>query len=344
MNGLTMARSRRTVTAVIVTAIALVAAVILSELFGTVLFAITVAYLLTPVHRRFVERGVDRWWASALAAAVAVIATVAVLAPVAIVLVQRRAALLASLSRIPETLTVTLAGYEATLTLAQVVETAITYLPSIALDATVVLSSLTIKFGLFGVVVFGLLMGHEAARRAILAPVPPAHRPIIAALEERARETIVAILVLQVGTAAGTFLIAVPVFAVLGYDFPFVLGTVAGVLQFLPIIGPILLIAALAAFHLAVGELVAALLVGVLGGLLIGWLPDVLIRPRLARWTAGLPGSLYLTGFIGGLTSLGVVGIVAGPVVVALLVEGIDLLAGEMEHTPDRALGDDAAG
>lgn len=344
MSESNMAISRLNVTAGIVTAIAVVTAVVLSELFGTVLFAITVAYLLTPVHRWFVDRGASRWWASALSATVAVLLSVAVLAPIGIVLFQRRDALIATVERVPDSLSFDLLGYQTTITLTQVVDTAVAYLPSVAIDATVYVSSLTIKFGLFGVIVFGLLIGHEAARRAILAPVPPDHRPIIEALEERARETIVAILVLQVGTAAGTFLIGIPVFAVLGYEFPFVLATIAGILQFLPIIGPILLIVLLAAFHLAVGEVVAALLIGIIGGILIGWLPDVIIRPRLARWSAGLPGSLYLIGFIGGLTSLGMVGIIAGPVVVALLVEGINLLAGEMDHTATPGIADDTPG
>ncbi len=44
-------------------------------------------------------------------------------------------------------------------------------------------------------------------------------------------------------------------------------------------------------------------------------------RPKLARYTTGLPASLYFVGFTGGVLTLGVIGFIAGPVVIALLVE-----------------------
>jgi predicted PurR-regulated permease PerM len=62
----------------------------------------------------------------------------------------------------------------------------------------------------------------------------------------------------------------------------------------------------------------------------VAWLPDVLIRPRLARETADLPGSLYFVGFVGGLLTLGPVGIIAGPLAVALVVEMADHLSEEL--------------
>lgn len=339
-----MTRTRLYVVAAVVVGIAAVTAVVLAELFGTVVFALTVAYLLTPVHGWFVDRGFSRWWASAVATTLASAGTLLVLSPIGILLLRRRGRLIDTLQQVPDRISVEVLGVTATITLEDVVETAVSAIPALALDVSVAVSSLAIKFGLFGVIVFGLLIGRAEARRAMLAPVPPGYRDVVRALELRARETIVAILVLQVGTAAGTFLVAVPLFHLLGYQYPFVLGTIAGFLQFLPIIGPSLLIGALTVFHVAVGELLAALTVLVVGGVLIGWLPDMLIRPRIARWSTGLPGSLYLIGFIGGLTSLGTVGIIAGPVVVALLVEGVELLAAEMDHTGRSAPGEGPTG
>ena len=55
-----------------------------------------------------------------------------------------------------------------------------------------------------------------------------------------------------------------------------------------------------------------------------------MVRPRLARHTADLPGSLYFIGFTGGLLSVGPIGFIAGPLVVALLVEATELLASEV--------------
>jgi predicted PurR-regulated permease PerM len=328
-----MAFRTRTVVAAAVGMLALLSGVVLIELFGTVLFAITVAFVLAPVQERFLARGWDRRRASIATAVLAVGAVLAVLTPLAVVAFERRAEVAAVVGSLPETITLAALGVEFTITRAEVVEAIAAYLPPLVIDLAVFLSAASIKLALFGILVFGLLQGHERAREAILAPVPPTYVRFVEALETRARETLVSILVLQVGTSAGAFLIALPFFWILGYDYVLVLATIAGVLQFLPIIGPIVLVLGVVGVEAMAGDLAAAAIMLVGGGIVLGWLPDVLVRPRLARYTSGLSGSLYFIGFIGGLTSLGMIGIVAGPLVVALLVEGVHQLAAEMPHT-----------
>jgi len=192
---------------------------------------------------------------------------------------------------------------------------------------------LLVKLTLFVLLVFSLLHNQRDIRTAAIAVVPPNYRDIAEALHTRARETLFALYVLQVVTAVGTFLIALPVFFLFGYEEPIILATVAGVLQFIPVAGPSLLIIVLVAGHLLAGDLSSALLIGIVGGGLIAWLPDLLIRPRIASRTADLSGSLYFIGFVGGFLSLGAIGIIVGPLVVALLVESADLLSQEFEAT-----------
>jgi predicted PurR-regulated permease PerM len=129
--------------------------------------------------------------------------------------------------------------------------------------------------------------------------------------------------------AFGTFRVAWGLFAALGYRGAFALAVVAGILQFVPVVGPSIVVGAIAAADFAGGDTVGATLVLVLGLVLVGFLPDAVIRPRLARYTTGMAASLYFVGFTGGVLSLGLVGFIAGPVVVALLLEAANLLATE---------------
>jgi predicted PurR-regulated permease PerM len=71
-------------------------------------------------------------------------------------------------------------------------------------------------------------------------------------------------------------------------------------------------------------------LVAVIGAVLVGFAPDAVIRPRLAKWAADLPTSLYFIGFTGGVLTVGPIGFIAGPLAVALLVEAVALLAEEV--------------
>jgi len=121
--------------------------------------------------------------------------------------------------------------------------------------------------------------------------------------------------------------VALLVFFALGYSASFTLAVLAGVLQFIPVVGPSVVIAAMAAVDVVAGNVERAIPVLVFGGGLAAVLPDAAIRPRLAKWAAHLPMSLYFIGFVGGVLTVGGVGFVAGPPVVALIVELVDVLA-----------------
>ncbi|UPW02038.1 AI-2E family transporter [Halorussus gelatinilyticus] len=230
----------------------------------------------------------------------------------------------------PESVTVELLGTVYTVDAGVVTEVTREYLTVVTLSLARLAPVIALKVTLFALLVFALLVNRGQARRALLAPIPHDYRDVAAAFHERTRDTLYAIYVLQAATAAATFLVALPVFFVLDYPFYVTLALVAGFLQFLPIVGPSFLVALLAVYRATGGDLTGAILVFVVGGLIIGWLPDAVIRTRLARETADLPGSLYFVGFTGGLLSVGPVGFIAGPLVVALLAEASELLAAEV--------------
>ncbi|WP_276299203.1 AI-2E family transporter [Halorussus lipolyticus] len=325
-----MPATRQRVLAGVLALLGLLAAAVLFDVLGTVFFAITVAYVLVPLHERLVERGVPSWWASAAATTIAFVSVVVLFASFGFLVYRRRTELVGFLLDLPESVTVELLGSVYTIDAGIVTEVASEYLAVVALALARLAPVLALKGTLFALLVFALLIRRGQARRALLGPVPREYRDLASAFHERTRETLFAIYVLQAATAVGTFLVALPVFYLLDYQFYLTLALVAGFLQFLPIVGPSFLVGLLAVYRLTANEIAAAIAVLVLGGVLVGWLPDAVIRTRLARETADLPGSLYFVGFTGGLLSVGPVGFIAGPLVVALLVEASELLAGEV--------------
>lgn len=299
--------------------------VILFAVLGTVFFAITIAYVLLPVRTRLAARGFTPRLASGVTTAIAFVSVLLMVLPIGIVLYVRRMQMLEFLRNIPASVTIRFGEFAYVLDASTLFPAVSDYLQGIAFAIAKALPVIALKLVLFGFLVFALLFRPEEVRSAVLDPVPPAFHDIAEALHERVRATLFTIYVVQVATAVGTFLIALPVFSFLGYSAFFSLSVVAGVLQFLPVIGPSLLVAALALFQLSVGNATAAALVAVLGTVLIGFLPDALIRPRLAALTGSLPASLYFVGFTGGVLSVGAIGVIAGPLVIALLVEVVEL-------------------
>jgi len=320
---------RVTVLAGLLVVLGALSTVILGAVFGTIFFAITVAYVLYPVRERLVDRGFGRRTAAAVSTTLAFVAVALVVLPVVIVLYVRRSDLIALLETVPDEVALEGAGMTYTLTLGEISAQAAEVGESLAISIAGSTPALGFKFFLFVLLVYALLVRPGDVTSALLRPIPREYHDIVMALHRRLRSTLYAIYVLQAATAFGTFLIGFVLFWALGYEPAFSLAVVSGILQFVPIIGPSILVLGIAGFEVAAGNTTGAIVVAVLGLVLIGFLPDALIRPQLATLTAKMPGSLYFIGFVGGILSIGVVGVIAGPVVVGLLAEVGTLLADE---------------
>jgi predicted PurR-regulated permease PerM len=325
---------RRYVLGVVFVVFAAGAAALLADVLATVFFAITVAYLLFPVREELTRRGLSLWRASFVTTLLAALAVLVLAVPLVVVVVDRLDTIVAFLAALPPTLTVDLYGFSLTVTLSQARAIAVSYGRQLARSFAVVAPVLALKLTVFLMVLFALLSSTTDAHRATLAVVPAGYRGAVRALSRRTRATLFGIYVLQAATAAGTFAVALALFFLLGYPYFLTLAVLAAILQFLPVIGPSILIVVLAVGQLAAGDPARATLVFVAGSLFVAWLPDVVIRPRLSRETADLPGSLYFVGFVGGLLTVGAVGIIAGPLVVGLLVETGELLSEELNDVP----------
>lgn len=305
------------------------AGVVLFDVLSTVFFAVTVAYVLYPSRRWLVGRGLPVWAASAAVAGGAFALVLAVIAPLAFVLYRRRRTLIDLLRTIPETIEVPIGEFTYVVETAGLVAGAQSVLGDLAVGVASAAPVLALELLLFAILLYALMLRPSAVGETLLGVVPSEYHDIVRALDDRIRSTLFGIYVLQAATAAGTFLVAFVVFFLLGYEAPFTLAVVAGLLQFVPIVGPSVLVGALAILDALVGEVARAVLVTVIGIVLVGFVPDAVIRPRLAEWAAHLPMSLYFIGFVGGILTVGPVGFIAGPLVVAVLVEVVSLLVDE---------------
>ena len=310
------------------------AAVLLVDVLGTVFFAVTVAYLLVPARERLVGRDVDPRLASLAVTLAALVGVVAVIAPLVFVTASRLTETLTLLSDLPTTSVVDLLGQEYTVTVAELRASVVELVRNAGRQVLVSVPVLLVKFTLFVVLVYSLLQRSEASARAALAVVPPGYRDVAKAFNRRVRDTLYGIYILQAAVAFGTFVVSVPVFFFLGYESVLTLSIVSAILQFIPIVGPSVLLLVVAAFHLAAGQFTSAVLVVAVGGFFIAWLPDILIRPRLAERAAHLSTGVYFIGFVGGLLSMGAIGVIAGPLVVAFVVEAAAILSDELNAVP----------
>lgn len=320
---------RRLVLAGLLAVALVLAGFVLQEVVSTVFFAVTVAYVLYPVRRWAVERGLSERLASALVAIGAFALVLVVLAPLVFVLYRRRRVLFDLLGRVPDVVNIPVGGFVYTIDTVAILESLRGALAGVALGVAAAAPVIALQLFLFAILLYAMMLRPRAAGQTLLGVVPPEYHDVVRALDRRVRETLFGIYVLQAATAAGTFVVALVLFFLLDYGAPFTLAVFAAVLQFVPVVGPSVLIAVLAAVDFLAGNVARAALVGVLGAVFVGFAPDAVIRPRLANWAAHLPTSLYFIGFTGGLLTVGPIGFIAGPLAVAVLVEVVSLLADE---------------
>ena len=113
-------------------------------------------------------------------------------------------------------------------------------------------------------------------------------------------------------------------FAVLGVPSPLMWGAVMFITSMIPLGGSALVWAPVALFLLATGHPWKALILGLWGALVIGMLDNIL-RPKLVGNRTRLHELLVLFSVLGGLKVFGPLGLVVGPVLVAISLGLIDV-------------------
>lgn len=311
-------------------ALVVLAAVVLADVAYTLVFAITVAYALFPPRQLLVDRGYSQRTATMAVTGVATLGLLAIALPSVYVLYRRRGALVALLQSLPAELPVELGELSFVVETAPLVASAARFLREVALSIAGAAAVVSLKALLFGLVVYGLLLKPGSVRVVAFGLVPESGHDVLVQFHERVHQTLVGIYLVQAATAIATGAVAYLVFAVLGYDAAISLAVLAGALQFIPVLGPSVVVIALAGLDLLAGNASRAVLVLLVGLFVVGFLPDAVLRPRFAG-VAHLPTTLYFVGFVGGVLTLGPIGFVVGPLVVGLLVETVSLLSAELE-------------
>ncbi|OUJ18341.1 putative PurR-regulated permease PerM [Methanonatronarchaeum thermophilum] len=300
---------------------------VLSGILWTFVFAATIAYTLYPFFSYLRRKGLSAFVSSIVSTFIGMFAIVALAFPFIIVVYRRRDVLFEFLRDIPESFEFEVFGFELSLDVGVIVDVSWEYLSEAAIEAAQATPTIILQFFVLVVVIYVLLYKSNVIASYILGVFDESFHSLLYGYNKKIKDTIIGLYVVQLSTAILTFFIGLPFFYLLGYE-PFIfLSLIAGVLQFIPILGPSILIVGLALFEVLIGEVVSAAIVLALGLLLIAGLPDLVLRPYLADVETGLSPSQYFIGFIGGIITIGAIGIIVGPLVIAILIKTFEVIS-----------------
>jgi predicted PurR-regulated permease PerM len=164
---------------------------------------------------------------------------------------------------------------------------------------------------LFGPELWGHIVGH----------VPGPWDKVLLRLGLRAQVVLRGVYLLHGLTAVAAFLIAVPVFwFVLGPPYFFLAAVLAGLFQFIPLLGSVVLVTAMTVYFFVGGEALRGWECLCLAFPLVVGVPDLVIRPALARTQGMISPFTMLIGFTAGIGAFGPAGFVLGPLILELFV------------------------
>ena len=210
---------------------------------------------------------------------------------------------------------------------------------SAAVAGTVASRTASLLLGIF----FALLAMHVMQRHwprivATLEAVSPLREQYTRALLEEFRRVGRITLSGTVVTGLIQGILAGVGFWITGVPKPVFLGIATAIASLVPAVGTLLVWVPASLYLFATGRATMAAVLFLWGALLVVTFSDYVIRPRLVG-EEGMPSILTFLSLFGGLETMGLAGLIAGPVIMALAVSVLRLYAREAKAPDGRAPG-----
>jgi predicted PurR-regulated permease PerM len=190
----------------------------------------------------------------------------------------------------------------------------------------------------FFLVLYLVLEQGEAVGRRLDEALPGEVRRLAGRLWAMAVDVIYSIYVVHFATAFLSFLVALPFFYILGYGHVLFFSILCGIFQLVPFLGQTVILLVLGGYAFAIGDWRGLLLIVFIGYPFVAAIPDWIMRPLLMGAKAQIHPVVMFIGFFGGITLLGVVGLLLGPLLLSLAVGAYGIVVEELEFRRDAAL------
>jgi len=293
----------------------------LEPLITPIIFALTVAYILHPLHERL-ARKLDTNKSAILLSALMTLLLIGFIFGMVlwfrdvtrslVIYINEALNWFLSLNLPPDI------GQSAAILIERVSEKMSEYI----LNYTLSIPKLLLQAIVFIAVFYGILVHSRALSEELYALLPEERRDLGIELIEKAKYTLNAILRtwLMLSIFKGFLLtLGFYVFGVTNLSGAIAAGIFCIILELLPVIGGWIVWIAGAIYLFTQGNIFAGIMLSVYGAILISPGPDITIRPKLVAEGAKINPALALVGIFGGIMGFGIKGLIIGPVALGLL-------------------------
>ncbi|WP_297550815.1 AI-2E family transporter [Thermococcus sp.] len=174
---------------------------------------------------------------------------------------------------------------------------------------------------------YGVLVNAKAIKTEVYSLLPPSNRELAVKLINRAGETLHQVLRgwLLVSVGKGIAMaVAFSLFGVSNVGGSIAAGILTAILELLPVVGGWMVWLGASFYLFTSGMIGHAIAISLYGFTLVSPLPDIFLSKRLGRRQWGVNALVSLVGIFGGYIAFGFVGIIIGPVSLSLLITLIE--------------------
>ncbi len=207
------------------------------------------------------------------------------------------------------------------------------YISEQLLDFTLHIPEYAMKLLLAAILALYLIKEGTNVTGTFVALIPENKKKTISSILQGIDIVFESIILVNVLKAIYTAAVSYVIFLLFQVPYPEFLAILAGVIDFVPIIGPWMLFSAIAIFFIMNGQLMTGILIFIVGFIFVSLTSELYVRPKLAGKYAKIHPMVFLFGFFGGLLAFGPIGIVAGPIILGIVIVFIKyyLLGKEIE-------------
>ncbi|MGC1122181.1 MAG: AI-2E family transporter [Candidatus Methanofastidiosia archaeon] len=182
------------------------------------------------------------------------------------------------------------------------------------------LPSVLIRLFLATFLSFYFVRDGKSLKDALIRIAPDSKKEKVERVVTACDAVIYGIVVGYLSKAIITAFLSIIVFYFLGIGNPFVMGVVLAVFDFIPLIGPWTVFLGLFLWYALQGQVSYAIEVAGICYLTISLVPELYIRPKVSGTISQVHPMVMLVGILGGIMSMGAIGVLAGPLILGMIV------------------------
>ncbi|MDD1712986.1 MAG: AI-2E family transporter [Methanoregulaceae archaeon] len=207
----------------------------------------------------------------------------------------------------------------------------ITSLKAVILPIISSFTGIIFYFIIFFLSVFLFLLKGPRVYEEIMTSLPTRLKESVGKISGVSTNTLYAIYIVMVEVAILTTIIALPIFYLLGFPAYIQISIMCGLAQFVPFIGPLIVIGFLVIYQIASGNIAGALIMIFIVYPVVFFIPGTLVKSKLMGNRVAIHPILLMVGIIGGISIMGIPGLILGPLFIALLISGYKILIDQVK-------------